>query len=116
MEVGDSYYTAWWIYLLAVIGAQLSCWWLIRKIRSVNVKIVLQLILFSILITPAALESGQNYWVPAFMVAFMSSLDSGLDAAIPQLWSILLVTVAILLLFVVTKLVWARWRPAAKTE
>ena len=116
MEVGDSYYTAWWIYLLAIVGAQLSCWWLVRKIRNVNVKIVLQLILFGILITPAALESGQDYWVPAFMVAFMNSLDSGVEAALPQLKSILWVTLMILVAFALTKFAWIKWISSPKKD
>jgi hypothetical protein len=88
MDGSNAYYTAWLVYLLAVLGAQFLCWWMLRKFNSRALRQVLPLMLLAILITPATLDVSQGYWVPAFMAAFLGGLDSGFDSAIPRLWSI----------------------------
>lgn len=110
MEGGSDYQLAWWIYLCAVLGAHCLLWWLLRPVTYTNVKAVLQLMLLALLITPAALEPGQSYWVPAFMAAFMDGVDSGIDAALVRLWPIFGAMLLFLLLFVLVKVLWARRR------
>ena len=97
MDGNNAYYTGWLVYLLAVLGAQFLCWWMLRKFKSSELKQLLQLMLLAILITPATLDVSQGYWVPAFMAAFLGGLDSGFDSAIPRLWSIAAVMLVLVL-------------------
>lgn len=108
METASDYYTAWWTYLGAVAGAQFLLWWLIRKLTSSDIKLVLHIVLFSILITPATMERGVDYWVPAFMVAILDGFTHGIDTVIPRLWPILIVMLALISVSFLFKLVKAR--------
>ena len=88
MEPTGGYYVAWVIYLAAVVVAQLLLRRSLRPVKGQQLKILLQLFLFALLITPVPLEPGQSYWLPAFMAALMESLNLGVDALWPRLWPI----------------------------
>ncbi|MFA7553632.1 MAG: hypothetical protein WCY88_05230 [Spongiibacteraceae bacterium] len=105
METGSNYYSAWAIYLLAVLAAELLLWCLVKRIKSKDIRWVLHLCLLALLITPVALDSAQQYWVPAVMAALMDGLNIGWDAAMPRLIPILLVMLVLLILSLVVKLV-----------
>lgn len=105
MEPASDYYTAWAIYWLAVIVAQLLFWRALAAINSQQVKVLSQLLLFALLITPVSLETGQPHWVPAFMAAIMEGLNDGFDAALSRLWPILLM----MLVFILLAAAWRRY-------
>lgn len=90
LETGSEYYTAWGFYLVAVASAQLLVWRITRSIPAVMLQRILQLCSFAILITPARLESGQNYFAPAFMVAMMEGVIDGGAAAVSRILPIVL--------------------------
>ena len=98
LETGNDYYQAWGIYVAAVLVAHLLLWRLLRKLPFRGVKTVLHLCMAALLLTPAALEPGQNYWVPAIMAAAMEGLNNGMDAATARLMPILVVMLLLLCL------------------
>ena len=113
METGSEYYTAWSIYLLAVLVAEILLWRLLRIIKPGSVKLTLHLSLLALLLTPATLDITQSYWVPAFMVALMNGLNEGLEAALPPLQLILIVMLLLIsvpYLFRISKALIARKR------
>jgi hypothetical protein len=104
MQTGTEYYLCWGIYLLAVAAAQVLLWRVLLVINNRSIKTVLQLTLLAILITPVSLESGQGYWVPAFMAAFMEGLNQGPDAALLRIWPILFLMLVFISLFFMWRL------------
>ncbi len=106
METASDYYISWSIYLAAVLAAQLLLWRVLSIISSREIKTLIQLLLFALLITPVPLEPGQSYWVPAFMAAIMEGLNLGLEAALPRLWPIF----TMMLVFVCLSVAWRLYR------
>lgn len=104
MILSDEYFLAWGLYLLAVFGAQLLAWRLTRVIPQADVRVILQLLVLATFITPARLEEGVNYWVPAFIAALIEGLNDGGDAALTRLWSILVTMLVLVLLSFSVKL------------
>lgn len=90
LETGSEYYIAWGFYLVAVASAQLLVWRLTRSMSAVILQRILQLSSLAILITPARLESGQNYFVPAFMAAIIEGVIDGGAAAVSRILPIVL--------------------------
>ncbi len=98
METGNEYVIAWAIYLLAVVGAQVLSWRIARPLPWADLRLVFQLFIFAILITPARLEPTGSYWVPAFMAALMDGLNYGTDQVLNRLWPIWITLLVLLLL------------------
>lgn len=90
LATGSEYYTAWGFYLVAVASTQLLVWRITRSIPAVLLQRILQLCSLAILITPARLETGQNYFVPAFMAALMEGVIDGGAAAVSRILPIIL--------------------------
>ena len=102
MTTGDDYYLAWAIYLAAICLAHLVLWRMLRRLSSVNLRVVLHVCLFAILVTPAPFGSEGSYWVPAYMTAIMEGLNDGLDAMLNRMipiFIVMLVLVTLSLLF-----------------
>ena len=114
MQTGLEYYLCWGVYLLAVAASQLLLWRVLVVISNKEVKTVLQLSLLAILITPAVLEPGQAYWVPAFMAALMEGLNEGPDAALLRIWPILGVMLALITLSFIWRLYQGRYQSGDK--
>lgn len=108
METASDYYISWGIYWVAVAVAQFLLWRGLTIIKSQPIKILIQLLLFALLITPVPLESGQSYWVPAFMAAIMEGLNIGFEAALPRLWPILVMMLVLVSLAVAWQAYWLR--------
>lgn len=96
MNIGSDYYLSWSIYCFAVVVSQLLFWRLLKGIDHRHVNILLQLSLLAVLITPASLEPGQGYWVPAFMVMIMEGLNEGFAAVAPRLLPMLAVLIVLI--------------------
>ncbi len=92
------YYIAWGVYLLAIVGAQVVAWRLVRFIPQVDLRLILQLCLFALLITPAKLDADSNNWVPAFMAAIIEGVDHGLTAAMERLTPIFILMLVLIVL------------------
>lgn len=105
LETVGEYVVAWSIYLLAAIVAQILVWRMTRGLPLADLRTVLCLTVFAILFTPAQLDSGVNYWVPAFMAALMEGLNEGPDAALSRVGPILVVMLALVLSSFVVKFI-----------
>ncbi|MEE8059264.1 MAG: hypothetical protein V3T17_15725 [Pseudomonadales bacterium] len=112
MDMGNDYLIAWSLYLLAVVAAQILTWRILRPFLQADIRAIVQLCVFSILITPARLEAGASYWVPAFVAALMDGVNDGVDAAIVRLWPIVMV----MLVLVSISLVWKLRKSLIKTN
>ena len=104
MTISGDYYLAWSIYFLAVVVAQWLLWRLMAGVKNRSVVTVAMLSVLALLITPAPLDDGQSYWVPAFMAAIMEGLDQGPDAVVPRLLPILIMMLVLLCLSLLIKL------------
>lgn len=96
--MASNYANAWLLYLAAVGVAHFLLWWLMRRLKSLELKQVIHLCVLALLITPARLEPDSGNWVPAFMAALMEGIDSGFDAAANRLWPIF----CVMLVFIVS--------------
>lgn len=103
METTSSYMIAWLVYIVAVGGAQLLAWRISRVLRSPDLRAIFQLVVLAALITPARLEEGANYWVPAFMVALMEGLNDGMEVALNRLLPMMVTMLVFILLSVVVR-------------
>ncbi|MEH6556641.1 MAG: hypothetical protein V7459_05405 [Oceanicoccus sp.] len=113
MDIGSDYYLSWSLYYLAVATSNVLFWRLLLGIGSLHVKILLQLTLLALLITPASLEPGQGYLVPAFMVMIMEGLNEGFAAITPRFLP--MVAVLFVLIFVTYLIRWV-WRRFVATK
>ncbi len=109
MEIGSDYYIAWSLYLLMVVSSHVLFWRLLLKVASLHLKIVLQLGLLTLLITPALLDAETGYWVPAFMVMIMEGLNDGFDAIVPRLPPMFLLFVVLLVVAYLVRWIWSRF-------
>ena len=106
LELTSAYYIAWAVYLGAVLLAQLLVWRAVRLLQWVDLQIVIHVIIFGLLITPARLEPGQDYWVPAAMVALMDFINGETEAALNNMAIIFTVIFVLLLISIVSR--WIR--------
>lgn len=106
METASDYYISWSVYLVAVLVAQLLLWRVLRIIKTQDIKFLVSILFFALLITPVPLETSQSYWVPAFMAAIMEGLNHGFEAAQPRLWPIFMT----MLIFVCLSVAWRLYR------
>lgn len=109
MDIGSDYYLSWSLYYLAVAASHILFWRLLVGINSLHVKILLQLILLALLITPASLEPGQSYLVPAFMVMIMEGLNEGFAAVTPRFLPMAAVLLVLIVLTYLIRWVWRRF-------
>ncbi len=108
MDTGSDYYISWLIYCLAVFSSNALLWRLLVRASSVHLKILLQLTLLAVLMTPASLELGTGYWVPAFMMMIMEGLNEGFAAAAPRLLPMLLVLILLIFSTYLSRWTWRR--------
>ena len=93
----SNYTLAWSVYLGAVVVAQLLLWWPLRQLPFADARRLIQLCVFAMFITPARLDPGSDFWVPAFMAALMDALEFGSEAALARVWPILAVMLVLVL-------------------
>jgi hypothetical protein len=103
LEVGNDYYIAWGCYLLAVIVLQFLVWRATLLLPIKDLRTVINIIVFSLMVTPTQLEMGQNYWVPVFIAALMEILDEGFSIGIMRMLPALIVMFVLLLASIATK-------------
>ncbi len=116
MDIGNDYYLSWSIYCLAVAASHILFWRLLMGINNLHVKILLQLSLLALLITPATIEPGQGYWVPAFMVMIMEGLNEGFAAVTPRLLPVLAVLMVLIFLTYLIRWIWRRFFATQSTS
>ena len=109
MDTGSDYYISWLIYCLAVFASNALLWRLLVRANSVHLKILLQLTLLAVLMTPASLELGTGYWVPAFMVMIMEGLNEGFAAVAPRLLPMLSVLILLIFSTYLFRWIWRRF-------
>lgn len=107
MELGNDYYLAWMIYLLAALVCQLVVWRITAQINTIEVRTIVQICSFAILITPVRLDSTQNYWVPALIAGLMDGLNDGFDSLVERFVPMIVVMIGLLVL----SLIWKFLRP-----
>lgn len=73
----QEYSTAWVIYLLAIIGLLLVTWRLFRGVPSSYIRRMIIVTVAVLFITPVLNES--TYWAPAWIVAILEILFTGID-------------------------------------
>ena len=104
MEFGNDYYLAWLIYLVAVLACQFVVWRITTQISTVELRTIIQIFSFAILITPVRLDPAQNYWVPALTAGLMDGLNEGIDALIERFVPVFVVMIGMLVLSLIWKL------------
>jgi hypothetical protein len=112
LELGNEFYQAWGIYLVAVLCAQLLLWKLTAGLKWRGIGSFVQLSSLAVLITPAklqAVEGPGNYWAPGFITAVMEGLGGESEAALGRLLPML----ALLLVFTAILLLSTLWRRKA---
>lgn len=96
----EEYSTAWLIYFAAIIGLLVVTWRICRPIPWRYLRRVLLVTVAVLFLTPVLSESG--YWAPAWIVASLELLFSGVEAVMPivtivvKVWGVTLVVYTIL--------------------
>ncbi|MFT5692824.1 MAG: hypothetical protein ACI92E_002160 [Oceanicoccus sp.] len=104
MELGNDYYLAWMIYLVGALVSQFIVWRITAQIKAIEVRTIIQICSFAILITPVRLDPAQNYWVPALIAGLMDGLNDGIDALIERFVPVIVVMIGMLVISLIWKL------------
>jgi|GEM_PF-756046 len=75
----EQYVIGWSVYLLAVIGLLAVFWRMTRIIRWFYPRQVLRLIAAAFLLTPYSINEASEYLAPAWLMAGLEMVFSGLD-------------------------------------
>lgn len=105
LETGNNYYIAWACYLAAVLVMQYLVWKVTLLLPVKDLRTVINIIVFSLMITPVQLEMGQNYWVPVSIATLMEILDEGFSVGIMRMLPALIVMFVLLLASIATKFI-----------
>jgi hypothetical protein len=73
----QEYSMAWLVYVLAIIGLLIVTWRLFRAVPSAYIRRMIIITVAVLFITPVISES--SYWAPAWIVAALEFLFSGVD-------------------------------------
>lgn len=109
----QEYSSTWLIYGIAVIGLLAVTWRISRFIAFSYLRGILLVTAAVFFLTPVLAEN--SYWAPAWIVAVLELLFSGLDSILPILRMLLIVWLVALISYTIIKLVFLR-KPQEKKK
>lgn len=102
----QEYSSSWIVYGLAVIGLLVVTWRISKPIPFSYLRGVMITTVAVLFFTPTLTEN--NYWAPAWIVAFLELLFNGLDSILPVLRILLIVWLIALVTYTIVKLVFLK--------